>query len=308
EIKQSLEYVGTVAYESSSSVAAERAGRVDKVGVEEGQLVKKGDVLMSINADSLRYSIAAEKAKVAQQKATMDKYKRDFTRAETMYQEQTVSEQRYQDAGTDLEIQSQLYAVSLNQLRMLEEDLRKSSARAPFDGVVIGRSVTVGQWVNVGTEVYKVAGRRLEAIVNVPQSMINSVKVGLEVPVKINNKYYQGKVRVVVPQGNASLRTFPVKIDIPYDAAILGGMDCTVMIPGNMALLAMMVPRDAIITLNNNTVVYVIDNGKAKAVTVRVLGYSGTNAGIQATGLVSGAQVITRGNENVRDGQAVRTQ
>jgi RND family efflux transporter MFP subunit len=289
-------------------VAAERAGRVDKVGVEEGQLVKKGDVLMSINADSLRYSIAAEKAKVAQQKATMDKYKRDFTRAETMYQEQTVSEQRYQDAGTDLEIQSQLYAVSLNQLRMLEEDLRKSSARAPFDGVVIGRSVTVGQWVNVGTEVYKVAGRRLEAIVNVPQSMINSVKVGLEVPVKINNKYYQGKVRVVVPQGNASLRTFPVKIDIPYDAAILGGMDCTVMIPGNMALLAMMVPRDAIITLNNNTVVYVIDNGKAKAVTVRVLGYSGTNAGIQATGLVSGAQVITRGNENVRDGQAVRTQ
>jgi multidrug efflux pump subunit AcrA (membrane-fusion protein) len=68
------------------------------------------------------------------------------------------------------------------------------------------------------------------------------------------------------------------------------------------------VPRDAVITVFGNTVVFAVIDSKAKMFPVKVIGYQGMTAGISADGLEEGMHVVIKGNERLRDGQAVAIQ
>lgn len=306
QIAPSTDYIGTVDYYNIAKAAAERAGRVDVVSAGEGKTVKKDDALVLVNTDTLKHNIASAKAKIAQQKAVLEKNQRDHDRAVVLFSENAISEQRFQDSATELEIQTQLLAAAQIELKLYEEEMRKSVTKAPFDGIILKRYVNVGDWVNVGTQLYDVATRRFEVSINVPQSAVQYVKAGMTVNVKVNSFNHQGVVRAVIPQGNANLRTFPIKIDIAYDSSLMGGMDCTVSLPSGTAVNTLVVPRDAVISRNNNTAIFVVEENKAKMIPVKVTGYSGTNAGISSDAVKEGMSVITRGNERISNGQTVK--
>jgi len=68
---------------------------------------------------------------------------------------------------------------------------------------------------------------------------------------------------------------------------------------------AFTVPRDAIINMLGNNVIFAVSESKAKMIPVRIIGYEGVLAGIQAEGLTEGMKVIIKGNERLRDGQPV---
>ena len=273
------EFVGTVYYQEVSDVACEVDGKVEEVSFEEGLRVKKNFVLVKLNSDLVR--------------SDYDKAALDFNRAENLYKEDLISEQAYDERRFEKE--------------RLEIIIRKKTIRAPFNGVIIKKHVERGEWLSPGSVVATIARDDvIDIIVEVPESIISIITPGLKVKVKAGEKEINGKIFVIIPQGNISTRTFPVKIRADNSQSLMEGMEAMVNLPVAKKEKVLIVHRDAVITVFGNTVVFAVIDSKAKMIPVKVIGYKGMKAGIQANGLKEGIKVVVKGNERLRDGQIVK--
>jgi RND family efflux transporter MFP subunit len=190
-------------------------------------------------------------------------------------------------------------------LSVLEEQLRRSFVKVPYDAVVVKKSVSAGEWVSVGTTVYEISERKLEVVFNVPQAVVSEISVGGKAEVILGDKRYSGTVRTIVPQADTVSRTFPVKLDLPYSPDLMGGMDCSVRLGVGKAESVQLVPIDAVVKRDNVDAVFTISDNKAQIIPVTVIGYKDSLVGFQAAQKIP--FVITRGNESLADGQPVRT-
>ena len=122
---------------------------------------------------------------------------------------------------------------------------------------------------------------------------------------KAGGKEIKGKVFVIVPRGDISTRTFPVKIRVKNDLSLIEGMEASVKLPTGEKRKALLVPRDAVITIFGKTVLFAVIDSKAVMIPVKVVGYEEMTAGVDADRLREGMKVVVKGNERLRDGQEV---
>jgi RND family efflux transporter MFP subunit len=272
------EFIGTVYYQEVSDVACEVDGKVEKVSFEEAQRVNKGAELVELNADLLL--------------SDLDKAVLDFNRVENLYKEDLISEQEYDERR---------FAVE-----RLKIELHKKTIKSPFDGIVIKKHVERGEWLSPGSLVATIANDSVvDIIAEVPQGIVGFIGQNMAVTVRAGGKKIKGKVLAIIPKGDVSTRTFPVKIRAKNSISLFEGMEARVYLPVGQKQQTLTVPRDAVISMFNMTVVFAVIDSKAKMISVKVAGYEGLKAGIFAEGLSEGMQVVIKGNERLRDGQPV---
>ena len=109
----------------------------------------------------------------------------------------------------------------------------------------------------------------------------------------------------VVPRGDVATRTFPVKIRTPNTLGLIEGMSARVVLPVGKPRQTLVVPRDAVIKVFGQNVVYAVNDAKARMIPVDVIGYQALIAGVQSPNLSEGMQVVVKGNERLRNGQNV---
>lgn len=300
------EFVGTVNYPYISDVAAEVNGKVDYVNIEEGLMVKKGELLVKTNSDLLRKEIKAKKALRDQVLSDIGLANLNKKRVEKLYSEEVVSQQVYDEIMfKSLSLEKQLASIKA-ELEALSIELQKKSIRSPFNGVILKKYVDVGEWLSPGTVIATIAKTDVvEVVLNVPEEICMLTKKDMDTAVKINEKEYQGKIFAVIPHGDVSTRTFPLRIRITNNETLMSGMEAIVSLPCGEEIESLMVERDAIINFFGNTVVFKVDDLKAYMTPVHVLGYSETKAGIEGIGLREGMEVVIKGNERLRDGQKI---
>lgn len=275
------EYVGTVFFSEVSDIACEVDGKVETLNFEEGQRVKKGAELVSINSDILRSDL--EKAAL------------DFKRAEGLYKEGLIPEDEFDSLRFKKE--------------RLEIIFSKKTIRAPFNGVIVKKHAERGEWLSPGSVVATIAADDFaDIVVEVPERLLKFLSPGMEIGAQANGSELKGNIIAVIPRGNISTRTFPVKIRIANTTSLAEGMEARVTLPEGKEMKSLTVHRDAVISVYGNMVVYKVEGTKATMVPVRVFGYKGMTAGIQAEGLEAGMKVIVKGNERLRPGQDVVVQ
>lgn len=299
-------YIGTVYFSEVSDVASEVSGKIVSVEVEEGDVVKKGDILIRLSSDLLNTEIRAARSAYAEAKANYDLAKRDNQRITQLFKSGSVHEGEYDSKRFKaLAMESEL-ASSQAKLRRLQIQLNKKTIRAPFDGVVIKRDVYLGEWLSIGSEVAKLGmNTSYDVVVNVPQEVSQVVKPGLEVGINVGGNDYKGRVFAIIPRGDVASRTFPVKIRVEGENGLAQGMEARVSLPSGLASETVVVPRDAVITLRGTTMVIAVVDGKAQPVPVHVVGYKGMNAGVRGKGLKADMDIVIKGNERLRPGQPV---
>ena len=303
------EFIGTVYYQEVSDVASEVSGLAEEVSFEEGQRVKKGDVLVVISSDLLEKTIQSAKANYEQVLSDIEKERKNLDRSENLFKEQLLSEQAYDELRfmvTGLEKK----ALSLKaEVERLEVELSKKSVKSPFEGIVIKRHIGTGEWLAPGTTVAAIGKDDLaDVIAAVPESVVVYIKKGMDARVITGGSEMTGKVFSIVPKGDVSTRTIPVKVRIRNVTGLIEGMGARLILPAGHREKAMIVPRDAVISVFGNTVVFVVEDSKAKMIPVKVDGYTGMNAGVHGKGLREGLKVVIKGNERLRDGQQVSIQ
>ncbi len=303
------EFVGTVYYKEVSEVAAEVSGKVEEVSFEDGQLVKEDSLLVRLDSDLLHMSINSARANYEQTVANLKKARLDLNRSEQLFKEELASEQDYDKERFNVEA-LELKAVSLDaDVKRLEIELEKKAIKAPFEGIVIKRDVDKGEWLSPGSVVATIAKNTpVDIISEVPETIINGIRANMEVTVVSGGKTLKGTVVTVIPRGNVSTRTFPVKVRVDNSTALKEGMEARVTLPTGAKTKVVTVHRDAVITARGSTVVYTVNESKASMIPVRVIGYDGMTAGIAANGLKEGMKIVIKGNERLRPGQDVMIQ
>ena len=300
------EFVGTVYFQEVSEVASEVSGKVEKVSFEEGQRIDRGQPLVTLNSDLLEKAVQARVAGYGQVTSDLEKAKKDLSRAENLYKEELISEQTYDDRRFSVS-NLEKKALSLrSEVEQFETELAKKTIRAPFDGIVIDKHVDRGEWVSPGMAVASFArDDMIDIITEVPESIIVHVKKGIKVKVLVAGNEIEGEVAALVPRGDISTRTFPVKVRAKNTHSLVEGMEAKVTLPSGDREKTILVPRDAVINSFGKMVVYTVNDTEATMVPVEIVGYAGMNAGIAAEGLAKGMKVIIKGHERLRPGQPV---
>ena len=306
KVTPQAEFIGTVFYQEVSDVASEIRGRVNEVLFEEGQRVKKNQVLIKLDADILRKRLLATSANYEHVLAELEIARIEFERREKLFKTKAISEQSYDENRFRVKgIEKGAEALNA-EVERIEIELQKKIIRAPFDGIVIKRHVDRGEWLAEGETVAILAKDDVVDIVaDVSEKFIPFIRVGMLIKATINGDEISGSVKAVVPRGDVATRTFPVKIRTPNTLELIEGMSARVMLPVGRPQKTLVVPRDAVIAKFGRTVVYAVKDAKALMIPVDVIGYQELTAGVQGPGLAEGMQVVVKGNERLRNGQTV---
>jgi len=230
--------------------------------------------------------------------------------------------------ATDFEYSEQLAAHDQRQAELSEaqvtlKDYEVKRGRvdviAPFDGWVTLRHAEQGQWLNEGSSVVDIVSRgEIYALVNVPESLVNRLTLGLEIPVTIDvlGETVTGRIGSITPDGSQASRSYPVRVVLNDLAGRLKvGMSVTATFPEGDRQKHLLVSRDAVLVKPDGSTVWVV-RGEAELsalpAPVDIVGRVGNRYAIrgeseQARLLLSdGCSVVIEGAERLRPAQAVR--
>ncbi len=301
------DFTGSVFFHTVSDLSSEVSGKVDEVFFEEGDRVKKNQVLLQLNSEVLEKRLDVISANYEEALVELEKSKLDLKRIKKLFKEDSVAEQtfddyRYKVTGLDRKVAS--LASSVKQLKV---ELDKKRIRAPFEGVIIEKFANPGEWFDPGVKVATIAELRVfDIVVDVPGTILPYVKKGMEVDIFAGEKAFKGGIFAIIPTGDISTRTFPVKIKVTTDLPLFGGMEAVVALPSGAKKESFIIARDGIVSSFGRQGVFIVTEGKALMIPVIVTGYSGLMAGITSDKLKEGMEVVVKGNERLRPGQPVK--
>ncbi len=276
-------------------LAAEVAGTVEKLRVDEGDAVGKGKVLLTIESRAAEQRLAEAEA--------VERHRLElFRRAEKLLARKSITEQQYLDAVTERDVaEAQLAAAQLV--------VEKSGLTAPWAGTVAVRRVEVGDYVVPGQAVIELLEvRRLKVRAPAPATEIPNLRLGLPAEVRLDiypDEVFHGAVTFLATELDPAARTLDVEVQIDNaDGKLRPGMYARLEIPRRTLSAAILVPLAAIVELENSQVVYVVEDGLAVRRSVELGSVIGDEV-VVSSGLVVGEQLIIEGQRRVGPGQPV---
>ncbi len=310
EVMSRITLVGTGDPWIETVVASEEEGVVRKIFIEEGDRVKKNQLLCEQDNSRLKLDIEAAKYALSEAKILRAKAKRDWERQEQLFDINSVSGKAYDDARFNYDASRK----KVNRLRAvrksLEDQLKKKQIKAPVSGYVVKRHCQVGQWLGEGDPVITlVVPDPIRFMVPVPERYVPSIKKGDQAVVTFDalpGETFQGKIEAVIPKADAGARTFPVRINISNSkGAIKPGMLGRATLPAGDPHKALLVPKDSLVLSGNRKVVYVVIDQTARLVPVETGAAHGPLIEVKGD-LKADLKVVVRGNERLRPGQPVQ--
>lgn len=290
-----LSAIGTLRSDESIMVSAEVAGRIAKVNFEEGQPVKKGDVLIQLDDSVAR-------AELAQAEANLSMAQSKFDRSQRLQTAGFVSKEAREDASIALQLQQA--TIELSKARL--ERMRIS---APFDGVIGLRSVSVGEFVSPGQAIAPLeAVYVLKADFRLPERHVADVQTGQTLEVNVDaipGRRFEGEVYAVSPLVEAAGRSILVRAKVKNKEGLLHpGMFARVQLITSKGD-AMVVPETALVPSGQTQYVYRIKDGRVAQVPVQLGERRGGLVEI-VSGLEVGDQVTVSGMQRLRNNAPVR--
>jgi membrane fusion protein (multidrug efflux system) len=207
---------GSIQPERKADVRAEISALVLQVLKENGDVVKKGDVLVKLDEASIRDSLNSAEASARSAALALDQAERQVTRMKTLRASGMTSVQAMDDAEVRRNSAASEVAASRSRAAAARLQLAHTAVRAPFDGVVSDRKVSAGDTASPGKELVKVidtTSMRFEGRVSADR--ISVVKVGQPVAFKINGyagQEFRGIVKRVDPAANEVTRQVEVLV------------------------------------------------------------------------------------------------
>lgn len=300
--------IGALDFDKKSGLSAEINGLIQHISIEEGALVRKGDILVRLNTDFLEKDIEILKKQVAQIEVKVRNTRKNVERYEKLFKKNAASEKAYDDIADSLSELLLDQEILLKRIERQELQVAKSQIRAPFNGLILEKQKSEGEWLATGTPICTVASiDDMVVRVAVPEELIRYVHTGQEIALTVGalEKTMQGRLDAIVPVADVASKTVQVKIAIPYSDKFIQNMSATVHIPVKDKMKLKMVRRDALVRNQGKVFIYTIEADKAKILPVTIAAYKDEMVGLTDPFLKTGMPVVIDGNERLRPGQAV---
>ena len=295
-VQESIAAVGSLRSNESVVLRPEVSGRIAAIGFRDGQAVRRGQLLVGLDA-------TLNEAEVAQARAEFDLATSNLRRTEDLAHRNFVSSSAQDQAASNVQ-------VAEAKLKLAEARLAKMRIVAPFDGVVGIRSVSIGDYVKDGTDLVNVEDiRTLKADFRLPERYFPQLRPGLPVELAADalpGSSYAGAIDAINPRVDASGRSLEVRARLDNaDGRLRPGMFARVRVLLGDRPNALMVPEEAVVPLGDDFFVYTVVDGKARRSRVK-LGVRREAQVELLDGVKPGDMVVTAGIRVQRDGQPVR--
>lgn len=295
DVVEDIRAFGTLVANESVVISPEIAGRVARIGFQEGQRVEEGDVLVELDAQILRAELDKAKSEVSLAEA-------NFERARKLA-EQGSGTLRARDET------SQGYTAAQANVALAVARLAKTSIAAPFSGIVGFRDISVGAYVSPGDRIVELASiDPLKVEFRVSETYLPNLRTGLPVTVTVDalpGETITGKITAIDPIVDVSGRAIRLRAELPNpDGRLSPGLFARIRIVIEERSEAMVVPEAAVFRDEGKLFVYRLEDGKAVKTPIEIGLRSPGDVEIRS-GLASGAVVITAGQLLLRDGAAV---
>lgn len=287
------EAVATINARTASTVSAKLMGTIQAVHVQEGDAVKAGDLLVTIDSRTvasqldqaqagLREAMRAQTSAVSARDAAAaaaDLAAATYRRYQQLLKEQSVSRQEFDEiqsrsrqaqatlAQADAMVEAARSRMQQARAAVEQASLARKDAqvRAPYDGRVIAKLIDEGDLAAPGTPLLNIEQEGLFcADLVLPERHIQAVQLGQQVTVRVpslDDLEVVGEVGRIVPAADARSRSFEVKVAMPPDLPLKSGMFARVFLPiGGAGLL--MVPETAIVQQGQLTGVFVVGDDR----------------------------------------------
>lgn len=277
--------VGTVALRRETSLGFTSAGRIARVGVNEGDMVRRGQLLAALDTTT----VAAD---LTRARAERDRAAAEYRRSESLMAQGWITRSRLDNAKASMDAaEANVHAAGFQ--------TRNAAIVAPGGGVVLARLAEPGQVVTAGTPVLIVGEVASGYVLRVPLSDRDAARVRRGAPVTVtlaamDNEPIAGQVIEIGGRGDRATGTFVVEIGLPADPRLRSGQIGEARITGTGTVSTeLRVPADAVFAPRaGEGFVYVVDRATRRVTLRKVTIAEVGDDGIRVTGGLSRGELI----------------
>jgi RND family efflux transporter MFP subunit len=226
--------VGTVRAVHEVAIASKLLARVVEVSVKAGQRVRKDEVLVRLDDADLQARLKQAEAMLASSRASYERATADYQRAKQLLQSRSISQADYDQIAVMYQIAQADRDKAEQAVREAKVLLDYATIRAPIEGVVIDKRVEAGDTVTPGQVLLTLYDpTRMQMVVTVRESLAEHLKVGQKVRGRLEALQHECEATIseIVPEAQASSRSFTVKVTGPCPPGVYSGMFGRIYIP-----------------------------------------------------------------------------
>ncbi len=341
EAEMVLSAKGYVKARDQALIGVKASGRVERVLVDEGQKVKKGDLIAILEhgdieavLDARRATLERTLAQIQEAKATLLEKEHRADRARKLLDSRHISAEDLDRDLTELEVaRAKQFALEADlklvqaQIRESQESYNNMFIHAPFDGVVLSKDADVGETITPGS--LADAGRgsvatiadldRVDIEADVTEGLLGKLSIGQAAEATVDafpDRRYHGRINKVVPLGDRTRGTVKVKVEIEdCDGRLFPDLVSTVYFLSDRSKsrsqsgdLVIYIPKSAIITRNRETFVWVYrEEGTVTKRFIEVEPAKGDSARV-LKGIDAGVSIVVDPPSTLKENDRVRTQ
>lgn len=320
DVSRQIRVTGNVTSPHQAALSASVEGLIQTYHVDVGDRVKPGAILVQLDSELAALQLNSSQARQREAQSALDDALRRLREAEKLSGESgVIAATEVESRRTEVALARAALAVAEAEVSYQRSILARHTINAPFAGVVSMRLAEIGEWLNRGEALLELVATddlhfdfRLPQEVSTQINNIDSIEVRFDALPDIR---VAGRSKAIVPVKNPDDRTFLLRV-VAADsntneslARITPGMSAQAVISLKTGRTGVSIPRDALLRFaDGRTIVWEI---QASDATTRVVERK-VETGLEFDGMVeilngleSGARVVVRGNEALRDGQAV---
>jgi RND family efflux transporter MFP subunit len=293
-IAQFLETNGTVESDNDVALVARTSGPIVELKVEEGMRVERGQLLARIDADEIRARLELAKINLGESELALD-------RAKAQYENEILSRELYDQAAAKAE-------ASRAQVRETEVQLAYTDIQAPFSGMIVERFVRAAQYVQNGTQLFRIASfDPLQCPIQVPEKDLARLEVGQPAYLTVEafeEERFPARVLRVAPVVDSATGTVKVTLEVETRGKLRPGMFASVFLQTDSHDDALVIPKGALVLESIGDTVYVKVGDTAERREVR-LGFDEGDFVEVLAGLQEGEPVVVLGQDSLANGTPI---
>ena len=206
-------YLGQVTAKQHASLSFEYSGKISEVLVDNGDQIKKGQLLAQQDTQLLGYKTAELQAQISQSQAQIALNRANLNRTEKLITDGYSSKQRLDELTAENKIlNAQINGLNAR-IQTLQYQREKSKLIAPFDGVITQRLISIGEMTRAGKSSFRlIESANNEISVGIPSKVASTLSLGQLIQIKVANQNKQAKLIAIGQQIDAINRTVPLRL------------------------------------------------------------------------------------------------
>jgi RND family efflux transporter MFP subunit len=310
ELVEAVYATGYVDAEHVANLSAELSGTVRSIGALEGEHVSKGQAIVVFDSVQPQLSVQEAKASVGEEEALMRDNTLKLERNRRLFSAGAIARQQLDEAERNSSQSLQILRQRQFQLKSREDDLKKLTVVAPFDGTLTLQKVKAGDYVTVNTVVAAVIDPNdYQVTVEVDELDVPHLGTGLPAVIAFDSmpeKRFKAVVSRIVPQTDRVTKTSRVYLRFTEPVRLLqSGMTATANIIYNTRKGALLVRKSSVLEIDRRNYVWKIEKGRLKRQEIKT-GDSDLTYVEVLGGLSPGDVVVITPEEKFREGMETR--